>query len=294
MYMLLPPTLLASAAAITAATAPAAEAAASAPAAAPAIGFWQGALLGLVQGITEFLPVSSDGHLALGHQLFGSGLEGTQRVAFDVALHFATLLAMLIYFRNEILSLLTTRRKVIPWILLGSVPAAVVGLAFKSRLETLGDNLPLVAVCFLVNGLLLTASRYLGVETRGMRDMKASDALLIGLAQATAIAPGISRSGATISTGLICGIRREEAFAFSFLLGMPAIGGAALRDALEIGSLATSGSWGALAAGFTVAFFSGLASVWFLSRLVKRRNLLPFGVYTIVLAFVVFLIWLAR
>jgi undecaprenyl-diphosphatase len=288
--MLIPSALLAA----VAAAAPAAEAAANAPAAAADVGFWQGALLGLVQGITEFLPVSSSGHLAIGHWLFGDAGGESQRVAFDVAVHVATLLAMLIYFRNDIISLLTTRRKLILWILLGSVPAATIGLLFKDAFEVLGKFPLLVAGAFVVNGLLLIASNYFGVETRRLQDMKPSDALLIGLAQAVAITPGISRSGSTISAGLICGIRREEAFTFSFLLGMPAIAGAALLEGLNIKALAMSGSWAGLAAGFVAAFITGLVSVWVLGRLVKRRNLLPFGLYTIALAFVVFLIWLVK
>ena len=265
------------------------------------IGFWEGSLLGLVQGVTEFLPVSSSGHLAIGHWL--TEKEGSeaqrpaleaQRVAFDVAMHLATLLAMLIYFRNDIMSLLTTRRRLLGWIVLGSVPAASIGLIFKHTVESLGGFPLFVAGAFVVNGLLLAASNYFGVEMKKLGEMKAGDSLLIGLAQAVAITPGISRSGSTISAGLMCGMRREEAFTFSFLLGMPAIAGAAFLEAGKISAVAFSTSWGGLAAGFVVAFASGLASIWILSRLVKRRNLLPFGLYTIGLALVVFVLWMFR
>ena len=158
--------------------------------------------------------------------------------------------------------------------------------------QALGWALPYAAL--VLNGLFLAASNFFGVETRRLRDMTAGDSLLIGLAQAVAITPGISRSGSTIAAGLVCGMQREEAFTFSFLLGMPAIAGATLLEAREIKALALSGSWGGLVAGFVVAFVAGLVSIWVLGKIVKRRNLLPFGLYTIALAFAVLVIWIIK
>jgi undecaprenyl-diphosphatase len=276
------------------AAAPAAEAASGAPPGSGGVGFWEGVVLGLIQGVTEFLPVSSSGHLAIGHWLFGDTMTKELRVAFDVAVHAATLLAMVCYFRQEIAAVLTTRRRLILWILLGSLPAATVGLLCKDEFERMGDYPLLVAAALVLNGLFLAASNFFGVETRRLRDMTAGDSLLIGLAQAVAITPGISRSGSTIAAGLVCGMQREEAFTFSFLLGMPAIAGATLLEAREIKALALSGSWGGLVAGFVVAFVAGLVSIWVLGKIVKRRNLLPFGLYTIALAFAVLVIWIIK
>lgn len=283
-------TVLAAAAAEPSAPAAAAEAVSSSA----SIGFWEGAFLGLVQGITEFLPVSSSGHLALGHALFhggeaaGKALEDA-RIAFDVTVHVATLFAMFIFFRNEIFSLLTTRRRMIGWILLGSVPAALVGFTCKDAFEAMGGYPAVVAGAMVVNGIFLIASNYFGVETRRMQDMTAGDSLLIGLAQAVAITPGISRSGSTITAGLMCGLQRQEAFAFSFLLGMPAIAGAAMLEGRKIQAAALGESWAGLLAGFIMAFVAGMAAIWVLSRMVKRRNLMPFGLYTIALAMAVFI-----
>jgi undecaprenyl-diphosphatase len=288
--MILPSAILG----VLAAAAPAAEAASGAPGGSGGVGFWEGLVLGLIQGVTEFLPVSSSGHLAIGHWLFHETMSKEVRVAFDVTVHAATLLAMVVYFRQEIAALFTTRRVLILWILLGSVPAATVGLLFRDAFESLGGYPLLVAGAFVLNGIFLAASNYFGVETRRLRDMTAGDSLLVGLAQAVAITPGISRSGSTIAAGIVCGLQREEAFTFSFLLGMPAIAGATLLEGRQIEALALSGSWAGLVVGFLVAFVAGLASIWLLSKIVKRRNLLPFGLYTIALAFAILVVWIIK
>jgi undecaprenyl-diphosphatase len=260
------------------------------------IGFWEGLLFGLIQGVTEFIPVSSSGHLVVGRllrQWMGGApvtSGGAENAAFDVTVHAATLFAMALYFRDEVLSLLRERTRLIGLIFMGCVPAGLVGLFFGDWFE----NIQLsrfagyaVGGAFIINGLFLVSSKFFGIETKRLDDLRPSDSLLVGLAQAVALTPGISRSGITITSGLICGLRRSEAFTFSFLLGMPIISAAAVYKLKDIGQLAVSDSWGGLAGGFMAAFVTGLIAVWILARMVRRRNLLPFGVYTLVLGAVV-------
>jgi len=261
------------------------------------IGFWEGVLLGLLQGVTEFLPVSSSGHLAVGHmlkkwlsgspELAGSAAQMAADRAFDVAVHAATLFAMVLYFRDQIVSLLTRRPRLLGLVALACVPAVLVGLIFGKKLAGLAVYPYVVGGAFMVNGLFLIASKFFGVEIKRLEDIRPSDSLLVGLSQAVAIIPGISRSGLTITSGFICGLRRTDAFAFSFLIGMPVIAGAAAYKLRDIGQLAVSDSWGGLLGGFVAAFLSGLVAVWILAKLVKSRNLLPFGVYTLFLGVLV-------
>lgn len=284
--------LLLSVLAAAAGAGPAGAGAPPPPAPAPGgIGVGQGLLMGLVQGLTEFLPVSSSGHLALGRLLWGGG-GAAHHLAFDVAVHAATLFAMALYFRDEIVELFTRRPRVLGMILLASAPAALAGLTLEQAFKSLGARPAALGALFLLNGLILLASRRFGVETKRMSTLTAPDALLVGLAQAVALAPGISRSGATISAGLFSGLRREEAFTFSFLLGMPAIAGATLLKMRGIRQLAVSESWSGLVAGFAAAFFAGLVAVGILGRLVRRRNLSAFGAYTAVLGAVVIILGL--
>ncbi len=254
--------------------------------AAGSIGFWEGIFLGIIQGVTEFIPVSSSGHLAIGHMIWGQSSGDSER-AFDVAVHAATLFAMVLYFRDDIVQLVQKRPKLIGLLMLGCVPACLVGLVFKKNMENLATNAWVVGGAFMINGIFLLASRFFGIETKRLEDLRPSDSLLVGLAQAVAIAPGISRSGMTITSSLICGLRRGEAFVFSFMLGMPVIAAATVYKLSSIKDLAVSDSWGGLIGGFIAAFFSGLVAVWILARLVRRRNLVPFGIYTLGLGLVV-------
>ena len=276
------------------AAAPAAESTAPlSDAAAAGIGLWEGLLLGLVQGVTEFLPVSSSGHLAIGHLVWGGG-GGEAARAFDVAVHCATLFAMMLYFRDDLVALLTKRPRLITLIVLGSVPAGLLGLLLHAQIEGLAENAWAVGAFLMLNGLVLLTSRYFGVETKRLDDLRPSDSLMVGLAQALGLLPGVSRSGATITGGLVSGLRRNEAFVFSFLLGMPLIAAATAWKLRDIGNLAISTSWNGLVAGFAAAFVSGLVAAWVLARLVRQRNLLPFGIYTLVLGLLVIAVKLVR
>jgi undecaprenyl-diphosphatase len=247
-------------------------------------------ILGLVQGLTEFLPVSSSGHLALGEKILGFG--GESSIAFDVLVHVATLVAILIVVFPDILMILRRDRRVIGLLLVGSIPAGVVGILLREHMDAIKSNLLWVGSFFLVTGALLATAQKFGSDRRELRNMTWLDAILVGIAQAIAILPGISRSGSTISAARICGVEPRSAFSFSFLLGTIAIGGATLLEARNFGDLSSELGTDVLVAAFVTAFVSGLASILILRRILVARKLhvfawylLPLGIVTIVLHF---------
>lgn len=220
---------------------------------------WEAALLGILQGATEFLPVSSSGHLVIGQALLGLELPG---VAFEVAVHVATLLSVVVVYRDRLVGLAVgaAKREGGAWRYLGllalaTAPAAVVGVAFRGMIEAMFDSMWITGVAFLVTGALLWSAR----ATQQREDRKtapgAKEAGLIGLAQAFALVPGISRSGTTVVVALWLGLEAREAAAFSFLLSIPAIAGAAVLQAPEI----LAGS--APVAGMPMAVGAGLAAI---------------------------------
>lgn len=248
-------------------------------------------ILGLVQGLTEFLPVSSTAHLilvsdalALDPAKFG--------LSFDVALHLGTALAVLLYFARTWLGLaadLFARRWRMPLlVIVGTLPAAVAGLLLQSLVErTLRE--PIWIVIGLVAGsVIFVAAERVATQRRAMGDLSLGDAVLMGAAQAVALLPGISRSGITISAGLFRELRRDEATRFSFLLATPVILGAGAKTLLDARKAAELFSApDVLAAGFIVSFVSGLAAVAFLVRFLRTHSLNWFVAYRLVLAAVV-------
>ncbi len=255
-------------------------------------GFVETAILGVVQGLTEFLPISSDGHLALGQRLLGTG----GHLEMTVLLHAGTLLATLVLFRAEVLALFAELLRVAKeparvkqdpvaaeglGILVASVPTAVIGLLLKKRIEA-WSNVPwIVAVCFLGTGLVLLASR-LGRAREGFR-WTATTALLVGVAQGAAVLPGLSRSACTIAAALLLGAPPKDAFRFSFLLSLPAVGGALLLELKDPGALSRAGGLAGIA-GAVVAFFVGLVALAALRGVVSRGKLWAFALYVIPLA----------
>ena len=242
---------------------------------------WDAAILGLIQGLTEFLPVSSSGHLALGQSLLGIGDDD---LTFEVVVHAGTLLAVLVAFRQRITSIVVDcgRRQRDAWTIvgllaLGTVPAGIIGLLFESTIEGVFSHPAAVGGFLVLTGLVLwTTHRRAGTR----RDVRTADAVWIGLAQALAILPGISRSGLTISTGIWLGMEATEAAAFSFLLSVPVILGASV---LKIGGLLSSPPTGealfSLVTGFVLAFFSGLVAIRWLLALLARGGLDRFAWY---------------
>nr|BCX02057.1 MAG: undecaprenyl-diphosphatase [Bacteroidota bacterium] len=247
---------------------------------------WEGILLGLLQGLTEFLPISSSGHLVLGEHLLGIHAED---ITFEVFVHFGTTLSVLTYFRRELAELIRSairwtqnpvagpEREAVRWIgylALSAVPAACVGLAFEEQVERLFSSPRLVAGMLLVTGTLLWLVRF---RRRPGGPLSAWKALLIGLAQAVAITPGISRSGATVAMALYLGVEREEAARFSFLMLLPVVMGATLLKALRIGSEPIS--WAPIFLGTGVAYLSGLVAIHTLLVVLRRGRLEWFALY---------------
>lgn len=258
----------------------------------------QAIIIGVVQGLTEFLPVSSSAHLVFTPYL----LETESSLAFDTLLHIGTLVAVIFYFRGDILHMLQSffsslvdltrgefreglredQFKKLAWmVLLGTIPAGLAGVLFKDFFEGLFSNVPAVGAFLIVTGFLLYASEMISRKKRdkaSLKEMSIKNAMLIGVAQAFAIAPGISRSGATISTGLFLGLERELAARFSFLLSIPAIMGAALVQMHDISSLLDI-STGVTVAGFIAAAISSYLAIKVMLKLISERDLLIFAYY---------------
>jgi undecaprenyl-diphosphatase len=250
----------------------------------------QAVILGIIQGATEFIPVSSSGHLVLVPWLLGWDSPG---LVFDTVVHWGTLLAVLAFFwRDWLLLIAAWLRGLLHWdwhdpdarlmwlILVGTIPAMVIGYLFEGFFESLFSEPVWVSVFLLVTAVLLASSEYLGSKTRDLRQLRWSDALIIGLGQAAAIAPGISRSGATISAALYRGVKRAPAARFSFLLGTPIILGAGLLQLLELISAPDAAARApVLLAGFVAAGLVGYLCIWFLLRYLQRGKLYPFAIY---------------
>ncbi len=243
-------------------------------------------LLGILQGLTEFLPVSSSGHLVLAQELL-AGFDGPA-VTFDVLLHGGTLAAVFLYFRQDLLQIAkdSTRPSEgglrLPLILvIGSIPAGIVGVFMSDMITPLFSSPRVAASGLVATGIILLAAWRFG--SRGgvsLADLTIPGVFLIGLAQAMAIVPGISRSGATIAVGMFMGMGGREAARFSFLLSIPVVAGALL---LESGALINGGLPLAYLAGAVSAALVGWASIAFLMKLLGRGNLFPFAVYCLAL-----------
>lgn len=258
------------------------------------MGWFEALVLGLVQGLTEFLPVSSSGHLQIAAALFG--VAGEQNLAFTIVVHAATVCSTIVVLRREIAALLgglfrfrwNEETVYVAKIALSMIPVAVVGLLFKDKVEELfGSGLLVVGCALLVTAALLAFAYY--AKPRLKTDISFRDAFLIGLAQALAVIPGLSRSGSTIGTGILLGNNKEQVAKFSFLMVLVPILGEALLDLLKGGfSPAESGiSTMALVVGFLSAFVSGYFACRWMIDLVKRGKLIWFALYCLLVGVVV-------
>jgi undecaprenyl-diphosphatase len=253
-------------------------------------------ILAIVQGLTEFLPISSSGHLVLVPVFFGWADQG---LAFDVAVHFGSLLAVLLFFRSDIHALLrgsisvlggdvtTIESRMALGIALGTVPAALAGLAFAGWIEA---NLrsPIVIV-FTLSGyavLMMLADRF-GRRSRGISSITVKEAVLIGVAQALALVPGTSRSGVTITAAMALGFERQDAARFSFLLAIPVILLATVYSLIGLVSSDVEVAWDQLAIGVLVSGIVAYLSIEFFMRFVSRIGLMPFAIYRLALAAVI-------
>ena len=250
----------------------------------------QALILGLIQGLTEYLPVSSSGHLAIGQALFGLE-DGESNLAFTVLLHVATVLSTVVILWSEIVWLF---KDLFKWkwnegtryivnILISMIPVAIVGFFFKDKIEAVfGSGLLIVGIMLLVTATLLTFSYY--AKPRQKENISPIHAFIIGIAQACAVMPGLSRSGSTIATGLLLGNKKEKLAQFSFLMVIPPILGEALldiKDMFEVGfSEAMSGiSPVAAIVGFLAAFIAGCFACKWMINIVKKGKLIWFAVY---------------
>ncbi|MBU1152189.1 undecaprenyl-diphosphatase UppP [Patescibacteria group bacterium] len=245
-------------------------------------------ILGALQGVTEFLPISSSGHLVLGEGLLGLNIGELK--SFDVAVHMGTLLAIVLYFWKDIWGMLKALvkwdvagpyGKLIMYILLGSVPAVILGFTAEDWIDGIFRNVGAVAVMMLIVGVVFLLGEYVAGKRKSGVVIGFRKAFVIGLAQACALIPGVSRSGSTIVAGLFQGVSREAAARFSFLLGLPVMAGAGLLTALKVEEVTVG--FDVLGLGFVVSFVVGLGSVAFLMKFLKNHSLLVFAVYLLVL-----------
>jgi len=255
------------------------------------MGFWEALILGIVQGLTEFLPVSSSGHLEIGKVLLGDNSLPEESLLFTVVVHAATALSTVVVFRKDILEILKGLFQ-FKWneesqfsvkIIVSMIPAAIIGVLFNDQIEALFNNqILLVGAMLVLTGLLLF------LADRAKRTEKAvgfGQAAIIGISQAIAILPGISRSGATISTSVLLGIDREKAARFSFLMVVPLILGKIAKDLLDGNISSELTNVMPLAVGFTAAFISGLIACTWMISLVKKSQLRYFSYYCFVVGF---------
>ena len=264
----------------------------------------QAVVLGLIQGLTEFLPVSSSGHLILVPRVFGWPDQG---LAFDAALHLGTLAALVAYFRGELLGVVvgSMSRRLAALVVVATIPAGLAALAFGHYIES-GVRWPLlIAFTTAFWGIvMLVADRRAAMPPAPppaggqlamidpLERISWGQGISIGVAQALALIPGTSRSGITITTGLFAGLDRATAARYSFLLGIPITAAAGLKKMLDLsrGGL-PAGEGGPLAVAILVSFLSGWFAVWFLVSYLKRRSLTPFVVYRLALAALIVAVW---
>ena len=265
--------------------------------------WFESMLLGLVQGLTEFLPVSSSGHLAIGKALLG--VEPSGDLVFEVTVHAATVLATIVVFRKEIWKLLCGLFKwkyndetdYIAKLCLSMVPVFVVGMFFEDKVEAAFSSMRVVGLSLLATAILLTLSDWLSGRVAAARKEARNgisfwQALVVGVGQACAVLPGLSRSGTTISTGLLCGVKREKMAQFSFLMVLVPILGETFLDLVGGEMSASTVGTLPLLIGFVAAFVSGLFACKVMIALVRKAQLKWFGLYCALVGLAV-LIWLA-
>lgn len=255
--------------------------------------WFEALILGIVQGLTEFLPVSSSGHLEIGQALLGT--SGEENLTFAIVVHTATVLSTIVVFYSEILRLFKGTFTTISWnpekdyvakILVSMIPVFIVGMFFKDYVEQFfGSGLLLVGICLVITAILLALSDYISRhrQTEG-KEVSYKSAFIIGVAQAVAVLPGLSRSGSTIATGLLCGVKKESVAQFSFLMVLIPILGEALLDGLKMvkdPALATSLPVSSLIVGFVAAFVTGWLACKFMIEIVRRQKLMYFAVYCV-------------
>ena len=250
----------------------------------------QALILGVVQGLTEFLPVSSSGHLEIGHVLLGT--SGEENLTFAIIVHAATVLSTLVVLWKEVAQLFRGTFTTLQWnaekdyvakILVSMIPVFIVGMFFKDQVEAFfGNGLLLVGICLLVTAALLALSEWLQKKRQEAgHEVGYKDAIIIGIAQACAVLPGLSRSGTTIATGLLCGVKKESVAQFSFLMVLIPILGEAFIDLMKLlkGEIVSDLGLVPAIVGFVAAFATGCFACRFMIEIVRRQRLIWFALY---------------
>jgi undecaprenyl-diphosphatase len=263
------------------------------------------AALGIIQGLTEFLPVSSTGHLILAEDVLNVD-EEKYGLSFDAALHMGTLLALLWFFGREWFALAESGLRAVrarsfedprgrlAWlIVVGTIPAAVLGALFESKIEDAFREPALVATMLILFSAVFVAAEAVGRRERGIGQLNFVDSVIVGFAQALALVPGTSRSGATISAGLFRNVARPDAARYAFLLSAPIIAGAGLKQMLSVAGDFFDGTLGGsdfafFATGFVCAAIVGYAAIAFLLRFLATNSLMPFAIYRVALGLLIF------
>ena len=258
-------------------------------------------ILAIIQGVTEFLPISSSAHLILPAELLGWVSQG---LAFDVAVHVGSLLAVMIYFRQDIFRLAqawltvgfskqqSPDSKLAWWVILATIPGVVFGFLMKDWIELNARSILIIAMTTIIFGLLLWYADWRAKQTKGIEDVGFKDALLIGVAQAIAIIPGTSRSGITMTAGLMLGLGRESCARFSFLLSIPIIVGAGTLSTVDLLRQSNAVDWTALLTGAACSFVAAYLCIFLFLRWISSIGMLPFVIYRLLLGtLLLYFVW---
>jgi len=254
----------------------------------------QALILGIVQGITEFLPISSKGHLAICSSF--CGLDNPENaMAFVVFLHFCSLLAIVVVFSKEILQIFTAKRiNIILWIIIGTIPAVIIGSIFKHKVESMfsPERIYLVGIALIVNGIILLIGEHgaWGISQIPLERIGVKKSIIIGIIQTIAFIPGISRSGSTISGGLICGLEKRDAVIFSFFLAILAILGAAVVELKDFSKFTASVQPIPILIGGIASFLFSIVALNILIRVVIKGKLYYFSIYCFLLGAIVLIV----
>lgn len=259
---------------------------------------WQLLVLALIQGFTEFLPISSSAHLILPSQVFAWPDQG---LAFDVAVHVGSLLAVVLYFAKDIGSILkhwfssllkrphVESEAVLGWaVIIGTIPAGLAGLVFDAYIELYLRSLWVIATTTIVFGLLLWYADWWADRAKLDEAVGIKKAIIIGFAQAIALIPGTSRSGITMTAGLLVGLSKQKAARFSFLLSIPLIAVAGLLKVVELASQEAAVAWREIGVGTLLSFLSAWLCIYFFLKLIERMGFLPFVIYRLLLGLFLF------
>ena len=241
----------------------------------------QAVISGIVQGVTEFFPISSSGHLVLLHNVFGFKQE---MLTFDVFLHFGTILSVLAYFRKDIAQIFSKDMKLLKFIIIASVPTVVIGMIFKDAAESFFSMPLIVGSLLIMTGIFLLLASISAIYwkiVRRSRPLGAKNSIAIGIAQGISVLPGVSRSGVTIGTALMAGLNEAEALKFSFLLSIPAVLGANVLKVRQIYGSLISGDTVAFLAGAIAAAVTGFLVIKALYGIVRKNLFFLFGIYCI-------------